>query len=90
MQADFANNTMFCRVTVHGAIGPRFSQTWDQMETPAKVRLGKGFVKTGFVTHRLPSSASTQDLPQCAPEMCTRFSSSDSGFTMGAHKVSLK
>ena len=54
MQVDFAKNIIFSGITVHGIIGRRVFQTWDQMEKLLKAGLGKQFMKTGFVTHQLP------------------------------------
>ncbi len=53
-QVDFAKNIIFSGITVHGIIGRRVFETWDQMETLLRNGLAKQFVKTGFVTHRLP------------------------------------
>lgn len=54
MQVDFAKNIIFNGITVHGIIGRRVFQTWDQMETLLKAGLAKQLMKTGFVTHQLP------------------------------------
>ncbi len=54
MQVDFAKNIIFSGITVHGIIGRRVFQTWDQMEELLKAGLAKQFMKTGFVTHQLP------------------------------------
>jgi threonine 3-dehydrogenase len=54
MQVDFAKNIIFSGITVHGIIGRRVFQTWDQMEHLLKAGLAKEFMKTGFVTHQLP------------------------------------
>ena len=54
MQVDFAKNIIFSGITVHGIIGRRVFQTWNQMEELLKAGLGKQFMKTGFVTHQLP------------------------------------
>ena len=54
MQVDFAKNIIFSGITVHGIIGRRVFQTWDQMETLLRNGLAKQFIKTGFITHRLP------------------------------------
>lgn len=54
MQVDFAKNIIFSGITVHGIIGRRVFETWDQMEALLRNGLAKQFVKTGFVTHRLP------------------------------------
>jgi len=54
MQVDFAKNIIFSGITVHGIIGRRVFQTWDQMETLLRNGLAKQFIKTGFITHRVP------------------------------------
>jgi threonine 3-dehydrogenase len=54
MQVDFAKNIIFSGITVHGIIGRRVFQTWDQMEALLKTGLAKEFMKTGFITHQLP------------------------------------
>ena len=54
MQVDFAKNIIFSGITVHGIIGRRVFQTWDQMEVLLKAGLAKQLMKTGFVTHQLP------------------------------------
>jgi threonine 3-dehydrogenase len=54
MQVDFARNIIFSGITVHGIIGRRVFQTWDQMEILLKSGLAKQLMKTGFVTHQLP------------------------------------
>lgn len=54
MQVDFAKNIIFSGITVHGIIGRRVFETWDQMETLLRNGLAKQLVKTGFVTHHLP------------------------------------
>lgn len=54
MQVDFAKNVIFNGITVHGIIGRRVFQTWDQMEKLLKAGLAKQLMKTGFVTHQLP------------------------------------
>ncbi|HLA69724.1 MAG TPA: zinc-binding dehydrogenase [Bacteroidota bacterium] len=54
MQVDFAKNIIFSGITVHGIIGRRVFQTWDQMEKLLKAGLAKQFMKTGFITHQLP------------------------------------
>ncbi|MCX6133545.1 MAG: zinc-binding dehydrogenase [Ignavibacteriales bacterium] len=54
MQVDFAKNIIFSGMTVHGIIGRRVFQTWDQMELLLKAGLAKQLMKTGFVTHQLP------------------------------------
>ena len=54
MQVDFAKNIIFSGITVHGIIGRRVFQTWDQMEILLKAGLARQLMKTGFVTHQLP------------------------------------
>jgi threonine 3-dehydrogenase len=54
MQVDFAKNIIFSGITVHGIIGRRVFQTWDQMEELLKAGLAKQLMKTGFVSHQLP------------------------------------
>ncbi|HAL57136.1 MAG TPA: hypothetical protein DCP63_11860 [Bacteroidetes bacterium] len=54
MQVDFAKNIIFSGITVHGIIGRRVFQTWDQMELLLKAGLAEDFVRTGFVTHQFP------------------------------------
>ncbi|MBI3586064.1 MAG: zinc-binding dehydrogenase [Ignavibacteriales bacterium] len=54
MQIDFAKNIIFSGITVHGIIGRKVFQTWDQMEELLKAGLAKEFLKTGFITHQLP------------------------------------
>jgi threonine 3-dehydrogenase len=54
LQVDFAKNIIFSGITVHGIIGRRVFQTWDQMEELLKAGLAKQLMKTGFVTHQLP------------------------------------
>jgi threonine 3-dehydrogenase len=54
MQVDFAKNIIFSGITVHGIIGRRVFQTWDQMEALLKAGLARQLMKTGFVTHQLP------------------------------------
>jgi threonine 3-dehydrogenase len=54
MQVDFAKNIIFSGITVHGIIGRRVFQTWNQMEELLKAGLAKQLMKTGFVTHQLP------------------------------------
>ncbi|OGU26853.1 MAG: hypothetical protein A2X66_07995 [Ignavibacteria bacterium GWA2_54_16] len=54
MQVDFAKNIIFSGITVHGIIGRRVFQTWDQMEQLLKAGLAKQLMKTGFVSHQLP------------------------------------
>ena len=54
MQVDFAKNIIFSGITVHGIIGRRVFQTWDQMEVLLKAGLAKQLMKSGFVTHQLP------------------------------------
>ena len=51
---DFAKNIIFKGVTVHGIIGRRVFQTWDQMELLLKRGLARELVNNGFVTHRFP------------------------------------
>ncbi len=53
MQVDFAKNIIFSGITVHGIIGRRVFQTWDQMEVLLKAGLAKQLMKTSFVTHQL-------------------------------------
>ncbi|HAV22845.1 MAG: hypothetical protein A2X67_00600 [Ignavibacteria bacterium GWA2_55_11] len=53
-QVDFAKNIIFSGITVHGIIGRKVFQTWDQMEELLKAGLAKMLVKTGFVTHQFP------------------------------------
>jgi threonine 3-dehydrogenase len=53
MQVDFAKNIIFSGITVHGIIGRRVFQTWDQMEHLLKAGLAKQLMKTGFVSHQL-------------------------------------
>ena len=53
IQVDFAKNIIFSGITVHGIIGRRVFQTWDQMEELLKAGLAKQFMKTGFVSHQL-------------------------------------
>lgn len=53
MQVDFAKNIIFSGITVHGIIGRRVFQTWDQMEVLLKAGLAKQLMKTGFITHQL-------------------------------------
>ncbi len=54
MQVDFAKNIIFSGITVHGIIGRRVFQTWDQMEQLLKAGLARQLMKTGFITHQLP------------------------------------
>lgn len=54
MQVDFAKNIIFSGITVHGIIGRKVFETWDQMETLLKSGLAKLLMKTGFVTHQIP------------------------------------
>lgn len=54
MQVDFAKNIIFSGITVHGIIGRRVFQTWDQMEQLLKAGLAKQLMKTGFVSHQFP------------------------------------
>lgn len=54
LQVDFAKNIIFSGITVHGIIGRRVFQTWDQMEELLKAGMAKQFMKTGFITHQLP------------------------------------
>lgn len=54
LQVNFARNIIFSGITVHGIIGRRVFQTWDQMEKLLKAGLAKEFVKSGFITHQLP------------------------------------
>ena len=54
MQVDFAKNIIFSGITVHGIIGRRVFQTWDQMEQLLKAGLARQLMKTGFVSHELP------------------------------------
>lgn len=54
LQVDFAKNVIFSGISVHGIIGRRVFETWDQMERLLKAGLAKQFMKTGFVTHQLP------------------------------------
>lgn len=54
MQVDFAKNIIFSGITVHGIIGRRVFETWDQMESLLRAGLAKQLIKTGFVTHQLP------------------------------------
>jgi threonine 3-dehydrogenase len=54
MQVDFAKNIIFSGITVHGIIGRKVFETWDQMERLLKAGLAKHFMETGFVTHQIP------------------------------------
>ena len=54
LQVDFAKNIIFSGITVHGIIGRRVFETWDQMEALLKAGLAKQLMKTGFITHVLP------------------------------------
>ncbi|MEK6567091.1 MAG: L-threonine 3-dehydrogenase, partial [Bacteroidota bacterium] len=54
LQVDFAKNIIFNGITVHGIIGRRVFQTWDQMEELLNAGMAKQFMKTGFITHQLP------------------------------------
>ncbi len=54
MQVDFAKNIIFSGITVHGIIGRKVFETWDQMERLLKAGLAKHLMKTGFVTHQIP------------------------------------
>ncbi len=51
---NFAKDVIFPGVTIHGIIGRRMFQTWDQMEELLKAGLAKQFMKTGFITHQFP------------------------------------
>lgn len=53
-QVDFAKNIIFSGITVHGIIGRKVFQTWDQMEILLKAGLAKHLMKSGFVTHQIP------------------------------------
>lgn len=53
-QVDFAKNIIFSGITVHGIIGRKVFETWDQMEALLKAGLAKHLIKTGFVTHQIP------------------------------------
>lgn len=54
LQVDFARNIIFSGITVHGIIGRRVFQTWDQMEELLKRGLANVFLKSDFITHQLP------------------------------------
>lgn len=54
LQVDFAKNIIFSGITVHGIIGRRVFETWDQMETLLKAGLARELMKTGFVSHQIP------------------------------------
>ncbi|MEX0737457.1 MAG: zinc-binding dehydrogenase [Bacteroidota bacterium] len=54
IQVDFAKNIIFNGITVHGIIGRKVFQTWDQMEELLKAGLAKHLMKTGLVTHQIP------------------------------------
>jgi threonine 3-dehydrogenase len=52
MAVDFAKSIIFKGVSIHGIIGRKMFQTWDQMEHLLRAGLMKKFLKTDFVSHR--------------------------------------
>jgi threonine 3-dehydrogenase len=56
MEMDFAKDVIFKGITIHGIIGRRVFETWNMMREILKKGLAKKFMKTGFITHKLPLS----------------------------------
>lgn len=54
MVTDFAKHIIFPGVVIKGIIGRRVWETWDVMTAILRKGLGKKFMQTGFVTHKLP------------------------------------
>lgn len=54
IQVEFAKNVIFKGITIHGIIGRKVFQTWDQMDVLLKSGLAKQLMKSGFVSHQLP------------------------------------
>jgi len=54
IDVDFAKNIIFRGITIHGIIGRRVFQTWDQMEELLRGGLAKKLMKSGIVSHQIP------------------------------------
>ncbi|MBM4169295.1 MAG: zinc-binding dehydrogenase [Ignavibacteria bacterium] len=54
IEVDFAKNIIFRGITVHGIIGRKVFQTWDQMEVLLREGMAKKLMASGIVSHQIP------------------------------------